>query len=246
MTAFSPLYTTAQRIYAKSGVCSSDVDLGNEDIARMIIGSAEAELEMITARKFTDANTVTERLNTNQKDILGNYATSFTLTHYPIQSISSFSLVDIDGNAVSTFAALTTIQIAAGTWETTDYWLDTQNDPLTNLIVPNGHITLKTKTIPPGVNNVKITYSYGYLTAAPLSVIELATCLASIRVWIRFLGGSDNRLNSYSIPQQNADKGDFYARGKQNIEMLQKEADDLLDRIGRKPRILAFSTGGQR
>ena len=75
---------------------------------------------------------------------------------------------------------------------------------------------------------------------------DLATCLAGIRAWLRFLGGEYNRLNSYGIPQQSVNKGDFYARGMQNIKLLTEEAERLYKRIGKRKITFFASSGGDR
>jgi hypothetical protein len=179
------------------------------------------------------------------QDIIGNYQSSVVLRHRPVQSITEFKILDTSGTATSTFGTLTSVQIAAGTFSTTDYWLEVSNDSITNTVVPNGTIKLKTQTFPEGDNNVKVSYTYGY-SSVPVLVKDLASCLAGIRVWIAFLGGQYNRLDSYSIPQQSVQKGDFYSRGRQNIEQLRAEAEGLLDRIGRRLRTTFFATGGAR
>ena len=99
-----------------------------------------------------------------------------------------------------------------------------------------------TEEIPPGNNNIQISYTYGY-TTLPTQIRTLACCLAGIRAWVNFMGGSYNYLNSYSIPQQSVNKGDFYDRAQKNIEALTNEANGLLDRVGRKPRTLFVSSG---
>ena len=68
--------------------------------------------------------------------------------------------------------------------------------------------------------------------------------MAGVRAWVQFMGGQYNRFNSYSVPQQSVNKGDFFQRGKQMINELTQEANRLLDRIGRGTRRLAFGTGG--
>lgn len=242
---YTPVYTSVTAVQSKTGLSNTEVDLTNDNIVQATIQDAEIELETLTGRKFVNGSAITEYLSTKDKDILGNYSTTIILNHYPVQSITEFKILDIDGDATSTFATLASASIAAGTYQTTDYWLQVQNDPLTNTVTPNGKIGLKTQTIPAGTNNVKIAYTYGYSTV-PVAVRDLATCLAGIRCWVRFLGASYNRLNEYSIPQQSVNKGDFYKRGEQNIQMLTDEANRLLDRIGRKPRVLLFSTGDPR
>jgi len=240
---YTAKYTDANSVYKKSGLSATECDVTAND--SQLIAEAEGELELICGRKFSDANSITEYLSTKDKDILGNAQTSIQLNHFPVQSVTGFELLDASGNSIVSFSALTSVQIAAGTFQTSDYWVGVSNDPLTNTVVPNGKITLKAYTIPKGTNNVKVAYTYGYATV-PTPVKNLASCLTGIRAWVNFLGGSYNRLNSYSIPQQTVDKGDFYARGTKMIELLEKEALDLLDRIGRKPRTMILATGSDR
>ena len=246
MTAYSPKYTDSTSIYLKSGLSSTEKDVTSND--SQLIQEAEYELEMLTGRKFTSSTTITEYLNGPNKDIIGYggyQATSIRTSNYPILSITSFGLLDTDGAVTQAFGTLTTTQISAGTFTTSDYWLETQYDPLSEVEVCNGFIRLKTATIPPGTSNVKITYTYGY-GSVPVQVKNLASTLGAIRQWVSFLGGSYNRLDSYSIPQQNVSKGDFYVRGTTMINVLQAEADRLLDRIGRRPRVLFGATGASR
>lgn len=243
--AYTFLYTSVAAIQAKTGLTNAEVDLTNDDIVRAVGEDAEKELEMLTGRKFTSGNADTEYLSTRGKDVTDNFQRTVVVTHFPIQSVVTFNLLDLDGNAISTFDPLTTAQIAAGDFDTAQYWLELLNDPLTNVAAPTGKFILKVQTIAEGTNTVKLAYTYGY-SAVPSVIRDLATCLAGVRCWLRFLGASYNRLNDYSIPQQTVSKGDFYQRGKQNIAMLTEEAERLLDRIGRKPRTLFFASGGAR
>ena len=239
---YTCIYTSADRVYSKTGLTNAEVDLIKNDY---ILEEAESELQMLTGRKFTDGNIVTEFQSAPKKDALENKPITINLSNYPVQSITLFNILNTDGTVNKTYATLTTANITAGTFDTTDYWLEISEDPLTNNQYPTGKITLKTDSFNYGTNNIKVGYTYGY-TSVPVPVKSLATCLAGIRAWVAFLGGCYNRLNSYSIPQQSVDKGDFYARGKQMIDQLTGEANQLLDRVGRKPRILAFSSGGTR
>ena len=237
------VYCNSDLVYQRTGLTSSEVS--ETDVISLIL-DAEAELEMITGRKFTNANTITEKISVKDKDIIGNSQSNFTVNHYPIQSVTSCNLVDMDGNITATLGGLTSIQIAAGTIDNSEYWLIQANDSLTNTPLPYGKFQLKTRTISsPATNIVQVTYTYGY-SYVPQSILNLACCLAGIRVWLAFLGASYNRLNSYSIPQQTTNKGDFYQRGMQNIDLLTKEAEQLLDRIGRKSRTLFFASGEMR
>ena len=148
-------------------------------------------------------------------------------------------------SVVEAYSTLTSVQIAAGTYYTDDYWLDTMEDPITGSVIPYGKITLITDEFPVGMNNIKVSYTYGY-ASVPVAVRDLATCLAGIRAWIRFMGGSYNYLNSYSIPQQSVSKGDFYDRGQKMIDQLTNESNRLLDRIGRKASTVFFASSADR
>ena len=219
--AYSPKYCQAVDVYKKSGLSATECDVTAND--SQLISEAESELETLCGRKFSDANVMTEYLSTKDKDSLDKAQSSIQLNHFPIESITEFKLLDSSGNSLVTFSNLTTVQIAAGTFQTSEYWLGISNDPLTNIASPNGKITLKVYTIPKGTNNVKIAYTYGY-AITPTPVKNLAACMTGIRAWISFMGGSYNRLNSYSIPQQTVDKGDFYTRGQKMIDLMTKEA----------------------
>jgi len=243
---YSPLYTSATSIYTKAGLTSSQVDLTSNDY--QLIRDADEEVELITNRKFVSTTSITEYFDGKKLDIVGysgSKTTSFKTSFYPILSITSLELLDDDGTASVTYDGLTTVQISAGTFRTDDYVCETQIDPLTQSVILNGNIRFFSDEIPEGIQNIKITYTYGYSTLPPI-INTLATTIGAIKMWITFLGGSYNRLDSYSIPQQSVNKGEFYGRGIRLIELYKKEIDDLLNRIGRRNRILVMSTGAIR
>lgn len=236
---YAPKYTDATSVYTKTGLVVGDKDVTAND--NQLIAEAESELEMVTGRKFTSSSSVTEWLIGPKLDVLGysgTPATTINLSNYPLLTITEFKTYYYDDSVENTYATL-----SSGT-DTTDYWCNQMEDPLTNTVYMTGEIQLKTKSFTPE-NRIKVSYTYGY-TTVPIQIKNLATCLAGIRLWIAFLGGNYNRLNSYSVPQQTVDKGDFYSRGDQMIVSLTEEANRLLDRIGRKTRVLAFSSGTTR
>lgn len=264
--AYTPRYVTAAQVYQKTGLTSTDVDLTVNDT---IIEDAEYELEMLTGRRFDGANAVTQVLDGAKEDAVGRSvpnsfsistgtgqglnsgrAKSLRVSNYPIQSITSFLLLNVDGTTAKTYAVLTAATIVAGTFDTTDYWLETMYDTVSRTNVPNGRIVMKTDDIIPGDKNYRVAYTFGYGTvvtpAVPIPIRTLAACLAGMRAWIRLVGGNYDRINSYNVPEQSVTKGDIYIRAKQNIETLKAEADQLLDRIGRRPRILFVGSGGTR
>jgi hypothetical protein len=231
---------SATDVYNKSGLTVTESDITAND--SQLINDGEEEVEVLTGRKFTNSNSITETLDGPKLDVIGTSgqkARTINLSFYPILTITSFLILNVDGTTNTTYAALST-----GT-ETIDYWMDSQEDPLTRGISMNGKIILKNTEFPPGNRNIKVTYTYGYSTI-PHAINNLACCLIGIRQWVKFLGGSYNYLNSYSIPQQSVSKGDLFQRGKQMIDSLTSEANAILDRVGRRPRRLFFASGMDR
>lgn len=238
-------YCINQDVYDRTGLSSSEI---STSIVDSLIIDAEAELESIAGRKFSNGNAVTEFINGPKKDIVGysgTYARTINLNHYPVQSITSFVVNDINGSAVRTYTNLSSANISAGIFETTDYYLALSNDSLINLIIPYGKIVLKTDIFPTGTNNIKVSYTYGYATV-PTIIKRITALIAGQMAWVSVMGGKYNCLNSYSIPQQSVDKGDIYNRFQINMKSLQEEADKLLDRIGRKTRAVLFTTTSDR
>jgi hypothetical protein len=232
--------------YTKSGLTSTQVDLTINDY--QLIQEAELEIETLTGRKFTASNTFTEYLNGGKKDIVGytgNKATTCSIQYWPIQSITSFLILNTDGTTYETYDTVSAAEIIAGTYQSEDYWLDTIRDTTTGSIVPYGKVTLISDTFPTGTRNIKIAGTYGY-TTVPAVVRNLATTMTAIRMWITFMGGQYNRLDSYAIPQQTVSKGNFYERGQKMITLLTEEANRLLDRIGRRPVRIGFASGEDR
>jgi hypothetical protein len=190
------------------------------------------------------ARSLTEYFDGQKQDIIGTgqYSKMIVLRNYPIQSITSFQILNSDQTVNKSYAALTVESIIAGTYYTTDYTLDTSTDNITNTIIPSGRINLISDIIPTGVKNVKVVYTYGY-SAVPILISNLASCLVGVRAWVRFLGGSYNFIKSYSIPQQSVDKGDLYERGKERILSLTDEANRILDQVGRRQSKVFFASG---
>lgn len=236
-------YTDIAKVYAKSGLSITEVDFTSGSNADLIY-EAEAELETVTGKKWTNGNIMTEYFDGQKQDILGTgqYSRMIVLSRYPIQSITSFQILNTDQTVNKSYSSLSSASISAGTYYTTDYTLDTITDNITNAIIPTGKINLISDVFPTGVKNIKVVYTYGY-SSVPILIQNLASCIASIRAWIRFLGGSYNYLNSYSIPQQSVNKGDLYERGKENIRMLTEEAERLLGQVGKRQSKVFFASG---
>jgi hypothetical protein len=235
-------YCTSTDVYTRTGLTTSEVP---DATVQAVLLDAEAELEMITGRVFTNGNAMTEYITIGPADVMGNKQSAIQLRFWPVQSIAAFQLQDSTGAATATFAALTGAQVAAGTYATTDYWLELSHNPITNTVVPCGRLKLKTYTISQGTNIAYVSYTYGY-SSVPQIIRSLSATMTGVRIWLAFLGGHYGQINSYSIPEQSVNKGDFYARARQNVDMLTEQSSQLLDRIGRRSRTLFFATGGPR
>lgn len=224
-------YCTVSQVRLKSGLTTSEIS--DNDIT-VLIPFASAEVDETTGQTFANATSVTEYYNLyppkRADDVLPN---RILLDHYPVQSITSFVLMNSAETVNTTLATLSSALILTGTYQTADYYCD----------VKTGIVELSTQSFDFVPNRAKITYAYGYDTL-PNIIAELAANLTAMRAWVNFLGGNYDRLNSYSLPEQNYNKGDFYARGKQIIELLKKETDDLFNQVGRKQSSMLGSTSG--
>jgi hypothetical protein len=237
-------YTDIAKVYAKTGLSITEVDFTSGSNADLIY-EAEAELEAVTGKKWTNANSITEYFDGQNKDILGTsgqYSRMIVLRNYPIQSITSLQILNSDQSVNKSYAALSAASITAGTYYTVDYTLDTSTDNITNTIIPSGRINLISDIFPTGVKNIKVVYTYGYSTV-PILIQNLASCMVGIRAWVRFAGGSYNFINSYSIPQQSVNKGDIYERAEKNVLRLTDEANRILDQVGRRQSKVFFASG---
>lgn len=225
-------YCIISDVRLKSGI-SSTADVSDADITSFITLS-DSEINNTTNQNFGDANSALEYHNVYQPkradDILPN---RILLKHYPVQSIATFTLLDSSGTASTTLAALSAANILAGTYMTADYYCD----------VTNGLVELTSKAFDFVPRKAKITYTYGF-ASVPAIVKELSASLSGIRAWIEFLGGNYNRLNSYSVPEQSYQKGDFYARGRQIIDDLTKKSEELFNQLMKKQRSQIMVTSG--
>lgn len=243
---YSPKYTDATSVYKKSGLTSSDVDVTANDY--QLIKEAEAELEAFAGRKFDATTTVTEYQSGPKKDVLGysgKKARTLRVENYPVLSITALQFLNSDGTLNTDFDTLSSVEIAAGTFINDDYVLERQEDPITLSQICNGKISFITQEIPYGDNNVKITYTYGY-ASVPTIVAQLAACMAAMKQLETFTGVNYNYIQSYSIPQQSVNKGDFTGRIKARMESLQAEIDRLKARIGQRPQRMFFASGSDR
>lgn len=219
------IYASLANIRYRCGLTISEV----ADVAlTQLENEAANEIDQVTGRKWTSGNTATEYYNGPKKDMFDNKATTLMLNNYPVQTITEFLELDSAGATVTTFA----VWAGTGT-QTTDYWIDASI----------GKITLVDDEFEPGTKNYKVAYTYGK-SGVPVEISTLCEVLSSVRAIIYFLGGKYNYLQSYSIPEQTVQKGDLFDRMLKLVAELEKEAQRLYDRIGKRAKAQIVVTGG--
>lgn len=224
-------YSTSSQFALISGLSTTEMTVSD---MVTLISYADAEIDSLFNRSFSNGTSFTEYVSVylpkRADDIAPN---RFTIKHYPVQSITEFILVDSVGTTTATLSTMTTTTISSNLLQTANYFIE----PDTGLIEMNSYSVQFTPS------KAKITGTYGYETV-PTFVSELSAVIASIRGWVRFLGGNYNRLNKYSLPEQSYDKGDFSERGRKTIDSLTQKANDLKSLIGEKYKSQFFSTSG--
>jgi len=225
-------YTTPALVRQKTGLTSSEI---TDDEIIVAISFSDSEIENTTGQKFGNGITATEYYSyyppKRVDDVLPN---RLMLKHFPVQSITSFLILDSTGDTSSTLANLSAAEILADTWQTADYFID----PLI------GNIELSSQVFGFVPKRAKISYTYGTPTLAPF-ITELSACLAGMAVTVKYLGGNYDRVNSYTVPEQTYNKGDFYDRGIKIIKQLEKKSESLYKQIGKKQSFqIAITSGG--
>lgn len=224
-------YTTPALVRQKTGLTSSEI---TDDEIIVAISLSDSEIENSTGQRFGNGIVETDYVSfyppKRADDILPN---RIALKHFPVQSITSFLLLDATGNTNTTLATLTSAAITAGTRQTADYYLD----PTIGLIELSSY---SFDFVP---SRAKIAYTYGNATQAPF-ITELSACLAGVSIWVKYLGGNYDRLNSYTVPEQTYNKGDFYDRGMKIIKELRLKSDELYRQIGKKQSSQFEATSG--
>ena len=224
-------YSLSGQVYTIGGFSGNEVVANDVDT---LIDFSDAEIDSLFNRSFNNLTPFTEYISMylpkRSDDLAPN---RFLLSYYPIQAITEFLLVGATSSTNTTLATLSSTMMAENNWQTADYFIDPRY----------GLIELNTQTVQFSPSKAKIKGQYGY-TTVPSNVEELSAVMASIRCWIKFLGGNYNRLNKYEVPEQKYDKGDFYDRGMKAIDRLTDRANTLVSLIGEKYKSQFFSTSG--
>jgi hypothetical protein len=224
-------YSTSSQVYVTAGLSATEVSGVNVE---QMITYADAEIDSLFKRSFANGTVQTEYVSVylpkRADDIAPN---RIVLSKYPVQSITSFILVDSTGTTTTTLSTITVANIVDSKLQTTDYFLNPET----------GIIELNSRTLQFAPSRAKIGYTYGY-SGTPAYIQELSTLLAGIRIWVEFAGGSYDRLNSYKLPEQEFVKGDFTVRVTDMVERMKRRAQDIESLIGEKYKSQFYATSG--
>ena len=192
-------------------------------ITTLHIADAEDEIEAHSGRKW-DSTTSSHTMifQGPKKDIRGYERETFLTDFFPITSITEFLEVDEDGDTSETFDTLTSTEITAGTYTSSDYYIF----PIL------GKLVMTSQGLDPD-SRYKITYTYGTSTV-PTEVKLLCIYLTAMRDIVYFMGGQYNRCSSYSIPSTSINKGDFYDRMGKLLEHFTKQSEVMFNIVGKK------------
>jgi len=232
------VYTDVTKVRNITGFTTTNASALTDVVLNDMITDASRELEVLTGRKWGDANAETEYLDGPRQDMFENRVLTIMLSYFPVQSITQFLELNLDGSTNHTYGNLTTGQISNG------YGADTDGEYVIDANI--GKITLLSRTVPEGPKRIKISYTYGY-TTTPTEIAEITACMAGLKAISFITGGIYDGVKSYSVPEMNV--------GKEQSERLQKLVDYLSNRIttlldsptvGRRERTLFTVTAGTR
>lgn len=204
-------YCTIYDVYRKAGITSSVVI--PEDVIDHILDS-QAEIDEIMGRTYYDQQEVIEFIDTvathSDESVRNKSQYQIFLKYRPIQDIKSIQTYGIN-------------KLPSRTVPEDEYWVDDKT----------GVITLIKGEFPSHKQSVKVTYTYGY-PQVPRNIKHLCTAMTALRILAEQVGTTYDDVTSYSLPTGvSVGVGEPYMNMTKAIEILRKEIDDLLSRIGR-------------
>jgi len=236
-------YTTETKVRNITGFTTTNAPALTTTVIADMITDASREFEVLTGRKWGNANAITEFQDGMRQDAFENKVLTIILSNYPIQSITEFLELNSDGTTAHTYENIASSSI---TPDTNEYVIDADGEYVLNARI--GKITLITRTVPEGVRRIKISYTYGWTDALrPAEVSEIVGCMASLRAISFVTGGIYDGVKSYSVPEMSVGK-EQSERLQTLVNYLAQRIQSLLDSptIGRKERTLFAVTAGTR
>lgn len=198
------LYVSVSQV--KDALMTSGVQM-TDDTIRNSIRAAMAEVDHEFGRSFTNANTVTEMISTNQSNPNTVVNTLF-LAKLPVQSITSLKEIDTSKATVKTYTS-------------DEYWVDS-----------NGILELTTGSFVHQRNRVEVIYEYGY-TSVPIKVSKLTSVIVQLEVMRHAMIAADDQMTSFSIPDiGDVQLGEVYVTSVRAIEQLNKQKKELIKTLG--------------
>lgn len=203
-------YCTIYDVYRKAGI-TSDVVIP-EDVIDHILDS-QSEIDEIMGRTFYNEQEVTEWIDTisthSDESVRNREHYQIFLKYRPVQKIDSIELYSrkiLDREILPD-----------------EYYFDPKI----------GMITLIKGYFPNQKQSVKVTYKYGY-PQVPRNIKHLCTAMSALRILTEQVGTTYDDVTSYTLPTGvSVMIGQPYMNMTKAIEILRKEIDDLLSRIGR-------------
>lgn len=226
-------YGTVAAVRSISGLTSTST-ISDADIETFLT-YAQGEIEATTDQKYTTTTTYTEYYTLRAPPRADSkYPNRILLKHYPILSIDTFNLVDTTNTNYAVLDTLTSVEIATGTYQSDDYFCDVQI----------GAIELNSRYFDYAPRRVKIIYKAGY-SSVPAIVTQLANQLATQMALTQFLGGSWEKANKFSVPEQSFEVGDIKEKAMATLDSTRVKIDNLYAMLGNKWKSqIAATTGG--
>lgn len=226
-------YGSIAAVRSISGLTSTST-ISDADITTFL-EYAQAEIEATTDQKFTSTTTYTEYYSLRApKRADGAYPNRILLKHYPILSIDSMNLVDTTNTNYAVLDTLSAADISSGIYQSDDYFCD----------VSIGAIELNSRYFDFVPRRVKVVYKAGY-SSVPTVVTQLANQLATQMALTQFLGGSWEKANKFSVPEQSFEVGDIKDKAMATLDSTRVKIDNLYGMLGNKWKSqIAATTGG--
>ena len=101
----------------------------------------------------------------------------------------------------------------------------------------NGRVTFLNNRLPNGTRNVRIDYTHGY-TSTPELVVELASQLMALRMFVALLGGSYDTPTSYQLPEGQIQIGQIYVNVAEVVKQTRNRIDEIVSQLGSKKMFL--------
>lgn len=101
---------------------------------------------------------------------------------------------------------------------------------------PEGRITFISKSIPEGVDNIRINYTAGVAaTAKDYNLgVDLATCYAALQCVVAATGGSYDDETSFNLGSKSVTVGEVYVNVREVVNQLKEEIKEITALLGRR------------